>query len=229
MTAFFARRHNGTPRVDMRWAVGSWICLCCLFCGCSDPLRGLKVELQHSDPQRRRSAVQQILESGSDAATRPLLHPLLNDPDTDVRRLACRALGMSGREGQASLPFLRLSLGDDEYSVRVAAAFAIASIEPQSVAPAEVLVPAMKAGDGGIIVQVGRLGSQASWSIPALVSLLQTDERAGIRRLAAEALRSVGAGVPKVDSALLEAARSDPDDRVREAARDPELLGVETP
>ncbi len=72
-------------------------------------------------------------------------------------------------------------------------------------------------GEGGTIVAVGEMGPAADWAVPTLTKLLQ-DRRAGIRRLAAEALGRIAAGNPEVQAALRRSL-SDADDRVREAAQ----------
>ncbi len=77
----------------------------------------------------------------------------------------------------------------------------------------------MKMGEGGTIVAVGQYGENAVWAVPTLVSLLE-DRRAGIRRIAADALRQIGPAAGAAEEALRRAAKHDVDDRVRDAAKE---------
>ena len=56
----------------------------------------------------------------------------------------------------------------------------------------------------------------ASWAIPVLLDLTK-DKRPGIRRLAIEALAEIAPAMEQPRKAF-EAAKRDPDDRVRDAA-----------
>ena len=82
----------------------------------------------------------------------------------------------------------------------------------------EVLRDAMRLGDGGVIVAVGRLGERAEWAVPTLVLLL-ADKRPGIRRISAEALQQIGIASEEAEAGLRRAAEHDADDRVRHAAQ----------
>ncbi len=116
-------------------------------------------------------------------------------------------------------------LDDSEWSVRLAAAFALLKIDPQSDAPHAVLIEAMRQGEGGTIVAIGKLGDRATWAVPTLTGLLK-DQRPGTRRLAAEALTRIGPAARDAASGL-RAALNDTDDRVRAAAQEA-LAAVES-
>jgi HEAT repeat protein len=54
----------------------------------------------------------------------------MTDPDFTVRRCAARALGRIGRSAQKAVPALLCALGDEDSSVREAAAIALDRIDP---------------------------------------------------------------------------------------------------
>jgi HEAT repeat protein len=126
-----------------------------------------------------------------------------------------------------SLDALSQTLEDDEQPVRIAAAFAIQELAPTEESHTAVLIEAMKMGEGGVIVAVGEYGPSAAWAVPTLVSLLQ-DRRPGIRRITADALRQIGSAAAAAKDALRQAAQSDEDDRVRDAAQEA-LRAIEGP
>ena len=92
----------------------------------------------------------------------------------------------------------------------------VRSIDPNSEAYVPVLVDAMRRGEGGIILEVGRMEPTATWAVPTLVALI-SHQRPIIRAAAATALGQVGSGVPEAEAALKRAAQ-DPDEGVRQAA-----------
>lgn len=187
-------------------------------CGGEGELAGLLRQLKDEDVSKRRQAAQDLGATPAMAiAAQPQLVDALADPDRDVRRLSCRALGQAGPEARDSVPRLALLLADKELSVRVAAAFSIRRIDPREASHTAVLIDMMRRGDGGVIVEVGRMGEDAAWAVPTLSKLLTSDGRPGTRRLAAGALEQIGLSNSAVKVALNSATR-DPDDRVRDAA-----------
>jgi HEAT repeat protein len=207
----------------------SIIGLICLLTGCGrNPVDELSQQLSDRDVQVRRHAAATLVEIGTTA--KPAIAALsgaLVDQDREVRRLASRALGQLGPEAKSSLTALCQSLHDDEMSVRIAAAFAIQELEPEEQTHTTVLIEAMKTGEGGTIVAVGKYGDKAVWAVPTLVSLLK-DRRAGIRRIAADALGQIGPAAGAAEDALRQAIKKDADDRVRDAAQEA-LASVKPP
>jgi HEAT repeat protein len=189
--------------------------------GCSrNAVLGLMHQLQDQNVEVRRRAAASLLNMGRDAT--PAIEALggaVADKDREVRRLAIRALGQLGPESTSSLPLLNQSLTDQELSVRLAAAMAIQELDPAEKKHTAILIDAMKKGEGGTIVAVGKFGDRAAWAVPTLRSLLQ-DHRAGIRRIAADALRDIGPAAAAAEDALRRAAKDDTDDRVRSAAQE---------
>ncbi|MFZ5832040.1 MAG: HEAT repeat domain-containing protein [Planctomycetota bacterium] len=189
----------------------------CLIAGCRDPLTELTPKLQSANAEERRAAAKAVGELGPRAApAAPALVDLLGDKDRQVRRVACTALGQVQPPADVAVPALKQALKDRYLAVRIAAAFALQQIAPKGKDHVPVLTKAMRTGDGGVIVAVGEVGPRAAWAVPVLSQLLK-DQRAGIRRVAAEALGRIGpAAAPALP--LLEAAATDPSDDVRLAA-----------
>lgn len=192
---------------------------CAGGCG-NNPVSGFAQQLHDQDVEVRRQAAASLVKMGRDAT--PAIEALggaLADKDREVRRLAIRALGQLGPESTSSLPMLSQSLQDKELSVRLAAAMAIQELDPAEKKHTAILIDAMKKGEGGTIVAVGKFGDRAAWAVPTLRSLLQ-DHRAGIRRIAADALHDIGPAAAAAEDALRRAAKDDTDDRVRSAAQE---------
>lgn len=188
-------------------------------CG-SKPLKELTQQLQDDDVEVRRHAAASLVKLGHDA--KPAIAALsgaASDKDREVRRLAIRALGQLGPESAGCLPALVHALEDQELSVRLAAAMAIQQLEPAETKHRTILIDAMKKGEGGTIVAVGKYGATAEWAVPTLTSLLQ-DRRAGIRRIAADALHDIGPAAAAAEDSLRRTAKDDADDRVRDAAQE---------
>jgi HEAT repeat protein len=191
----------------------------CFLIGCGNPVDGLVRQLQDSDVDVRRKAATTLLQMRGEAKPAiPALTSALQDDDREVRRLASRALGQLSPEAASSVSALQRLLNDPEPSVRIAAAFAIQELDPAETSHRKVLIDAMKMGEGGTIVAVGKHGANAKWAVPTLVSLLE-DRRPGIRRLAADALGRIGPAAADAQDALRQASSKDADDRVRDAAR----------
>ncbi len=155
---------------------------------------------------------------GSAAAAVGALNAALRDEDADVRRLAAQALGELGPAAEASRPLLIETLQDERLAVRLAAAFALQKLDPDGDAQRPVLIAAMKTGDGGVILRVAGYGAEAPWAVPTLIELL-ADKRPGVRRLSATALGQIGSPAAAATSSLRQAAASDSDDQVRDAAQ----------
>jgi HEAT repeat protein len=174
----------------------------------------LLTDLQSPDLARRRAAAQAIVEQPApDPRLRAALTKALGDVDPEVRRWSCRGLGQFGEAG--AIPLLEARLTDESTPVRRAAAFSLIRLDPANKGGQKELQQAMKSGDGGVIVALTDWTPPPTWAAPTLVTLLK-DRRAGIRRLAAEALGRVGSDDPEVVPALMSAS-TDSDDRVRQA------------
>jgi len=140
----------------------------------------------------------------------------LRDPDPKVRRAAAESLGKSPTDTAAAVPALKQALTDKEDAVRLAAALALARLEPNGADYPPVLIAALEAGPGPVVIEVGRLGPGAPWAVPTLIQLL-TDSRPQVRGLAAATLGAIGL-TPEVSQAL-EARLRDPEEAVRRAAQ----------
>jgi HEAT repeat protein len=186
--------------------------------GCGeDRLATLRGDLQSTDAEVCQQALRELGMMGEAAG--PAVTEIaarIRDPAPAVRQAACRALGEIGQPATANTADLEGALADESWPVRLAAAFAILKLDPNSDSPQAVLNEAMAKGEGGTIVAVGQLGADAAWAVPTLVALLK-DRRPGTRRLAAEALGTIGPAAAAAASAL-EVATRDSDDRVRAAA-----------
>lgn len=192
---------------------------CLLTAGCGKaPVAELAGQLTDSRAAVRRTAARALDQRGTDARSAvPALTTAIGDQDRDVRRLACHALGRIGLDARPAIPQLTAALRDEDLSVRLVAAFALQKIDPAGRAYVSVLTQAMQMGEGGVIVAVGDMGSEAGWAVPSLVQLLLRDRRPGTRRLAAEALGKMGPAARDAEPSLRQALH-DRDDRVREAA-----------
>jgi HEAT repeat protein len=188
---------------------------CLTLSGCVDGDFGqLLTELQSEDVEVRRAAVRELgTLKPSQPEVQAALQKSIADPDREVRRLSCFALG---EIGTADTGVLAAALKDAEMSVRLAAAYALLKIDSGHTDATVILAGAMLAGDGGVIVGVTKDGPRAAWAIPTLTRLL-TDRRPGIRRLAAEGLGRIGSAA-QIALPELRQALQDRDDRVREAA-----------
>jgi HEAT repeat protein len=189
--------------------------MCLILVGCGGgSLDQLVGNLSSDKVEVRREAMRKLKTMRpTQERARQAIADAVHDADREVRRLACATLG---EMDQTDPQILKGVLRDPEDSVRIAGAYALLKIEPNSSAATDVLKQVMRNGDGGVIVTVTRQGSDAAWAVPTLIDLLQ-DRRAGIRRLAAEGLGRIG---KPAESALpaLRTARNDEDDRVRDAA-----------
>ena len=185
-------------------------------CGETDPVPELIVQLTEAKNDGRIAAADALRELGPAAsAAVPALSDCLQRPHPGVRQAAVRALGEIAAPGDPVQSMLAVALEDPELSVRMAAAWSLHKLDPSGRLYVPVLIDAMRAGEGGTIVAVGKLGPQAEWARPTLSGLLR-NRRPGVRRLAAEALARIG---PDEDArAALQRATQDPDDRVRAAA-----------
>jgi HEAT repeat protein len=101
--------------------------------------------------------------------------------------------------------------------VRLAAARAIRQIDPHATSYQSVLIDALRAGDGTVFLEVGRMGAEAKWAETVLTSLL-SDRRPHVRALAAQALGGIGSAARETEAALRRCLR-DPDPAVRKAVQ----------
>jgi HEAT repeat protein len=141
----------------------------------------------------------------------------LEDSDLDVRELAAESLGQIGSQAKSGLPALELALDDPQPSVKHTAALAIYRIDPQAKSYQPLLSAALRAGDGPVFLEVGRMGSEAKWAVPTLTALL-SDRRPQIRALAAHTLGEIGPVASDANAALQRTVR-DPEASVRKTAQ----------
>ena len=141
---------------------------------------------------------------GADAAEAiPAAAEALRDPDDDVCYAACYALGKIGKPAIAVASTLRQKCGDANGSAALAAAWAIARIDPDSPETARVSVPVLIKGladseprlraEAASSLQF--LGPLAKDAIPALQNAAADDDPT-VRAAAAEALKAVGGHSP---------------------------------
>lgn len=140
----------------------------------------------------RRAHAAYLLGLARDRDNAPLLLPLLNDPDADVRLVAARALGVIGEPLAASgvLGALRTQHGQIGLPAWVAA--------EASLAMGAEITPALKTGltsedpaVRNVCAMVAGHGTFAS-TVPQLRILLATDSEADVRASAAVALGQIG-------------------------------------
>lgn len=209
--------HANTTRMFLGWLL-SLLLFALAGCG-AERIATLSTDLQHDDVSVRRAAARRLADMGHEAnAAVPALSKAMSDKDHEVRRLAIYALTRVSMPDKSFLPQLTEALQDEELSVRIAAAMAINRIDPREEQHQEVLIDAMKSGEGGIIVSVGHMGDAAVWAVPTLTELL-ADRRAGIRRIAANSLEQIGHVTGNAREALQRVAANDPDQRARDAAK----------
>ncbi|QDT55588.1 HEAT repeat protein [Caulifigura coniformis] len=190
--------------------------LICLLSGCGPGPGDWISQVKSSDVTVRRAAAERLAQAAPTSAdTVTALTEAVADADPEVRRWACRGLGRHGAR-QAVTP-LEQRLSDPAVAVRRAAAFSLQLVAPESLAFREELLAGMREGDGGLLVAIRGFEPPASWAVPVLLDLTR-DRRPGIRRLAIEALGEIAPAMEAPRKAM-EAARRDPDDRVREAAK----------
>lgn len=191
------------------------IALLTLGCG-GDRTEQLIAQLEDTDLDVRRTAIKELASCEDEKATAALA-TVVDDQDTDVRRLAIDALGRRGSRAAAQLPSIQQALEDPQLSVRLAAALAIQSIDPESEAFVPVLIGSLRAGEGGIFLEVAEMGPDAAWAVPTLVQLLSHPDTK-IRRLTAITLGRLGPTAGDAQSALTRALK-DPHRVVRDAAQ----------
>lgn len=187
--------------------------------GCGGPAVDEWVtQLDDPDPQRRRAAAGQL--AAMQGTSEPVIEALAiasTNSDADVREIAVAALGRKGVESGAVYPALEQALADAEVAVRLKAALAIQQIDPTNLEYREVLLESLRSGHGTVFLDIGRMGADAEWAVPTLVSSL-SDQRPAIRALAAKTLGEIHAGDAVVIAALQQALR-DQTPAVRDAAR----------
>jgi len=132
--------------------------------------------------------------------------------------LVLLAISQVGPPALSHLPSIKRALDDNELSVRIAAAFAVGRLDPDDKGHQRILIDAMRAGEGGIIVRVGQLGESAEWAVPTLIELLG-DQRPGIRRITADALERIGPVAIAAKPTLIRLVTDDPEESVRDAAQ----------
>jgi HEAT repeat protein len=172
-------------------------------------------QLKSQDVNERRASAERLADA---APTSPeviaALTEATDDSDPEVRRWACRGLGR--HQAKDAVPKLETRLKDPAKAVRRASAFSLQLLAPESTGYQQEFIAGMREGDGGLLVMIKGFEPPASWAIPVLLDLMK-DKRPGIRRLAIEALTAIAPAMEAPRKAF-EAARRDPDDRVREAA-----------
>jgi len=201
-----------TPGLALKLKVGL---LTGLLAGCSPGPADWLTQMKSTDVTIRRAAAERLAEaSPTSIEVVAALTEAAADADPEVRRWACRGLGRHG--ARQAVTQLEQRLSDPAVAVRRAAAFSLQLLAPESLAFREELLAGMREGDGGLLVAIRGFEPPASWAVPVLLNLTK-DRRPGIRRLAIETLGEIAPAMEAPRKAM-EAARRDPDDRVRETA-----------
>jgi HEAT repeat protein len=198
----------------------SFLVLCLLLGGCSSDVTANAIgQLESPNVEVRRSGVRAMGERAAlDARAVTALTNAVGDRDTEVRWLAVDALGRGGSAAASSLPALIKALDDTDSTVRLKAALAVQNIDPKNSSVVPVLTREMLAGNGRVLLEVGRRGSDAAWAVPTLVGLL-SHESPKLRALAAQTLGGIGPAAVGAKPAL-QRATGDSSAAVQSAARD---------
>jgi hypothetical protein len=140
--------------------------LCLLATGCGDSVDDMIVQLRHNDPAVRRAAARALgAKPGDVEKAVTSLAGALDDSDLDVRELAAESLGQIGEQAKSGLSALERALNDPQLSVQHSAALAIYRIDKQAKSYQPVLSAALRAGDGPVFLEVGRMGTEAKWAV----------------------------------------------------------------
>ena len=198
--------------------VGLGLIIVAAGCGASPSAR-LVADLQSANVEVRLAALRapDPSEPLNDEAIAALASAT-GDADAEVRRLSAVALGRCGAAARPALAALHGAVDDREPAVRLAASLAIRQIDPQDRSYEPVLTDALRAADGQIMLEVGRMGVDAAWAVPTLKVLLAHDS-ANVRSLAARTLGQIGPAASGAEPALKRSLR-DPNVAVQDAARD---------
>jgi HEAT repeat protein len=132
----------------------------------------------------------------------------LENPDPTMRRSAIRALVDERGDVAVLVPALERVLGDTDTSVRLSAAVALQKIDPANQSFRPLLIESLEAGHAPLFLEVGRMGPDAEWAVPTLVTLL-THPQPQIRALSARALGEIGVAGRIVETALKQRLRDD--------------------
>jgi HEAT repeat protein len=196
-----AKQKMNRTSAAMRWLlVGAWV-LSLPSCGGSS-IRQLAAQLDDEDAQVRRSAASALANMrGSSSDLIAALSLASRSDDVEVREIAVEALGTKAGESDILFPALEQALADPELSVRLKAALAIYRFDPQNASYRPILLESLRAGHGTVFLEVGRMGQEAKWAMPALVTAL-SDPRPSIRALAARALGEIGVADDSVMSSI---------------------------
>jgi HEAT repeat protein len=194
--------------------------MCLLLGGCGSNVTATAIgQLGSPNVEVRRTAARTLGEQATlDARAVAALTNAVVDRDTEVRWLAADALGKGGSAAASSLPALDKALGDTDSTVRLKAALAVQKIDPKDTSFVPVLTKEMRTGNGRVLLEVGRRGSDAAWAVPTLIGLL-SHESPKVRALAAQTLGDIGAAATGAKEALQRAA-GDSSAPVQSAARD---------
>lgn len=179
--------------------------------------------LKHEETTVRREATTVLGGFGPLAASAVApLAEVLQDPEAAVRVAACQALGKLGPLAHESFGALLAALGDGRDEVHQAALRALAELGPATRADVPVLQAALR--DPKLVIRryavttLARLDLEPATATPIFLEALR-DESADIRAIAAGMLEQHD---PKLRTAVLAAlvnALEDPDQSVRQTAR----------
>ncbi|NET64392.1 MAG: NACHT domain-containing protein [Moorea sp. SIO1G6] len=131
----------------------------------------------------------ELLEINPSEKAIPELSKCLDDPDSDVRRIAADALGKIGTEATID-PLIQL-LNDNDYNVRSIAAYALGKIGTE--ATIDPLIKLLNDNNYNVRIRaayaLGKIGTEAT--IDPLIKLLN-DNNYNVRSIAASALGKIG-------------------------------------
>ncbi len=124
------------------------------------------------------------------------------------RAHAARELGLIGAAARKAIPGLVKILKDEDLSVRISAAEAIAKIDPNGQEVAPTLIQVLKTSDPEVrcraIKDLKELGVAAQGAVPDLIAALK-DEHQAVHIMAAETLGSMGSAAESAIPHLIEA------------------------
>jgi HEAT repeat protein len=161
-------------------------------------IAALSQTLKDNDVSVRLAAagVLATLEGSDSAPAVAVMREAVTSTDANIRRDAASALGECGAKAKSALSVLKKAAGDENATVRNAAALAIARIKTAQAnhAAVRILLKGLKEKDAPARQDaarlLGQIGPEARSAIPALSHAVQ-DESEEVRKAASDALTKI--------------------------------------